>query len=68
MPRAIFAGVEMGGTKCICILGTEPNDILAQEVLPTGDPASTLESIAQVLERWSGSTAGVKSAMLVCCV
>lgn len=55
MPRAIFAGVEMGGTKCICILGTEPNDILAQEVLPTGDPASTLESIAQVLERWSGS-------------
>jgi len=55
MPSAIFAGVEMGGTKCVCILGSGPNDILAQEVLPTGDPAATLGAIAQVLERWQAS-------------
>ncbi len=48
----MFAGVEMGGTKCVCILGSGPNDIRAEEVLPTRDPTTTLESIAQVLERW----------------
>jgi fructokinase len=55
MPTAMYAGVEMGGTKCVCILGSGPNDIRAQEVLPTGDPATTLGAIAQVLERWQVS-------------
>jgi fructokinase len=55
MPSATFAGVEMGGTKCVCILGAGPNDIRAQEVLPTREPASTLGAIAEVLERWSAS-------------
>jgi fructokinase len=57
MPSATFAGVELGGTKCVCILGTGPNDIRAQEVLPTGDPATTLAAIAEVLERWNASLA-----------
>ena len=52
-PRsAIYAGVEMGGTKCVCVLGSGPDDIRAEEVVPTRDPAATLEDIAQVLERW----------------
>lgn len=55
MPTATYAGVEMGGTKCVCILGTGPTDIRAQEVLPTGDPATTLGAIAQVLERWQAT-------------
>jgi fructokinase len=33
-------------------LGTEPHDIVAEQVLPTGDSATTLEAIAQVLEGW----------------
>jgi fructokinase len=53
MPAAIFAGVEMGGTKCVCIVGTGPDDIRAQEVVPTRDPAATLSAIAQVLEHWN---------------
>jgi fructokinase len=57
MADAFFAGVEMGGTKCVCVLGTEPNDILAEQVLPTGDPATTLEAIAQVLEGWNATHA-----------
>jgi fructokinase len=55
MPSAIFAGVEMGGTKCICTLGTGPEDIRAQEVLPTRDPGTTLAAIADVLDLWSES-------------
>jgi fructokinase len=48
----VFAGVEMGGTKCICTLGTGPDDIRAQQTLPTCDPATTLAAIADVLEAW----------------
>jgi fructokinase len=55
MPTAIYAGVEMGGTKCVCILGSSPGDIRAQEIVPTADPATTLGAIAQVLERWQAS-------------
>ena len=48
----LLAGVELGGTKCICILGTGPDDIRAQERLPTTDPQTTLEQIERVLTGW----------------
>ncbi|HTC44989.1 MAG TPA: ROK family protein [Steroidobacteraceae bacterium] len=51
-PLPLLAGVELGGTKCICILGTGPSDIRAQVELPTGTPASTLQAIAGVLDDW----------------
>ena len=47
-----LAGIEMGGTKCVCTLGTGPDDIRAQQTLPTRDPATTLGAIGEVLERW----------------
>ncbi len=49
----VWAGVELGGTRCRCILGTGPSDIRAEEELPTRDPATTLPAIAAVLTRWS---------------
>jgi fructokinase len=52
MSSAILAGIEMGGTKCVCTLGTGPNDIRAQQTLPTRDPATTLPAIADLLDRW----------------
>ena len=61
MPTTTFAGIEMGGTKCICILGRGPDDIREQQVVPTADPASTLEAIARVLERWSAASAGFQA-------
>jgi fructokinase len=51
----MFAGIEMGGTKCVCILGSGPDDIRAQEVVPTSDPAATLGAIALLLEHWNTS-------------
>jgi fructokinase len=48
----MLAGVEMGGTKCVCTLGTGPEDIRAQVALPTLDPNTTLDSIAAVLQKW----------------
>jgi fructokinase len=51
---AIFAGVEMGGTKCVCTLGTGPDGILDQQTIATTDPQTTLAAIAALLEEWSG--------------
>lgn len=53
LPSAGFAGVELGGSKCVCILGTGPGDVRDEQVLPTRDPATTLAAIAQVLECWN---------------
>jgi fructokinase len=48
----MLAGVELGGTKCICILGTGPLDIRAQVEVPTQAPAPTLAAITMVLDGW----------------
>ena len=52
MANKLLAGVELGGTKCVCILGTGPDDVRAQERLPTGEREETLRQIEAVLERW----------------
>lgn len=48
----LLAGVELGGTKCVCILGTGPDDVRALERLPTGERESTLRQVEAQLERW----------------
>jgi fructokinase len=49
----LLAGVELGGTKCVCILGTGPDDVRAVERLPTGNEREeTLRQIEGVFERW----------------
>lgn len=52
MSATLLAGVELGGTKCVCILGTGPDDIRARVTLPTLDPDTTLDSIAAVIQKW----------------
>jgi len=47
-----LAGIELGGTRCRCVAGTGPDDIEAEEEVPTRDPASTLSALARVLQRW----------------
>lgn len=52
----LLCGVELGGTKCVCLIGTGPEDIIAQTALPTGsDSAATLHQIAEVLRNWKAS-------------
>jgi fructokinase len=48
----LFGGVELGGTKCVCLLGTGPDDIRAQSSVATGtDPQAALGAIIDELER-----------------
>lgn len=50
-----LAGVELGGTWCRCIAGTESGDARAEREIPTRDPQTTLAAIATGIEGWQGS-------------
>lgn len=53
--RNATAGVELGGTKCVCTLARSPDEVIEQVTIPTTAPEATLEGIAAVLERWRGA-------------
>jgi len=50
--RPLLAGVELGGTKCVCIIGSGPGDIRDQVSVPTGERDSTLARINSILDGW----------------
>jgi len=51
--KPLLAGVELGGTKCVCLIGTGPDDIRAQISIPTGeDSEATLGRIETTLRDW----------------
>ncbi|GAA4769685.1 ROK family protein [Stakelama sediminis] len=54
--RQPLAGVELGGTKCICTLATGPDAILDQETIATTTPWETLPAIVETLENWQRSS------------
>ena len=47
--RPLIAGLELGGTKCVALLASGPDDVRARETIPTRDPESTLAAIDSVL-------------------
>ena len=52
----LLGGVELGGTKCVCLIGTGPDDIRAQRSIPTGsDPVATLGGIEATLRDWQAT-------------
>ena len=44
-----YAGVELGGTKCVCTLARSPDSIVRQETIPTTSPEETLGAIERQL-------------------
>jgi fructokinase len=42
MTTPVFGGIEAGGTKVVCAVGTGPDDLRAEMVIPTTAPADTL--------------------------
>ncbi len=55
-----YAGIELGGTKCVAILARGPGQVIARESLPTTLPEETLGGLVDVLERWQ-STEGIEA-------
>jgi fructokinase len=54
MSDPLIAGVELGGTKVICVLAGGPDDVRDRVSIPTTTPDETLGAVEQVLRRWSG--------------
>jgi len=55
-PKPLLGGVELGGTKCVCLIGTGPDDIRAQMSIPTGgDANATLSRIEAILRDWNAA-------------
>jgi fructokinase len=52
MDAETYAGVELGGTKCIAILASGPERILAREMVATSTPDETLGKISEILSGW----------------
>jgi len=48
----LVAGVELGGTKCVCVLAAGPEQVLAEERVPTTSPAETMGAIERILDGW----------------
>jgi fructokinase len=48
--KPLLGGIELGGTKCVCVIGTGPDDIRARIAVPTrNDPDATLRHVEEVL-------------------
>ena len=53
----LIAGIELGGTKVICILASSPEAIEDRVSIPTTTPSETLAAVESVLDGWSGFVA-----------
>ena len=51
MTDTIVAGVELGGTKCIAVIGSA-NKIIARKRIVTGDADATLAALASYIRTW----------------
>jgi fructokinase len=48
----LYAGVELGGTKCVALLARGPDEVVARETVPTTSPEETLGRLAETLSGW----------------
>ena len=54
----MFGGVEAGGTKFVCVIGTGPGDIAETQRIDVADPANTIEAALDFFRR--GLAAGTQ--------
>jgi fructokinase len=47
-----YAGVELGGTKCVVILAHGPEQVIARKLIPTTSPDQTISCIESTLLGW----------------
>lgn len=52
LSQPLVAGVELGGTKCVCLLARSPEAVVDRRIVPTTSPDETLGAIESVLDEW----------------
>lgn len=55
--ESLFGGIEGGGTKFVCAVGTGPDDIRAETRFPTTTPAETLGRAIEFFRQFEGLSA-----------
>jgi fructokinase len=48
---SVYGGIETGGSKWQCAVGSAPDDLRAQETLPTTTPKETIDRVVAFFER-----------------
>lgn len=51
MTKALYGGVEAGGTKFICMVASDPENILEVKRIPTTNPQDTLDQVIQFFQQ-----------------
>jgi fructokinase len=49
--QPVYGGVEAGGTKWVCAIGTSPDDLRAETTIPTTGPRETIDRAVAFFER-----------------
>ena len=52
----IYGGIEGGGTKFVCAVGSSPNDIIDEIRFPTTTPDETLGKAVEYFKKFSTGT------------
>ncbi|MDH7639563.1 ROK family protein [Sphingomonas oryzagri] len=52
MNAPLIAGIELGGTKIVCVLASGPDRVIDEARVPTTTPEETLPAIEAVLDGW----------------
>ena len=55
----LFGGIETGGTKTVCAVGTGPDDIREEARFPTDNPDATIGGCIDMFKRWQPDLAAV---------
>lgn len=55
----MIAGLELGGTKCVAVLGGADGVIVERVSVPTTDPGATLSALEAVLDNWHFDALGI---------
>jgi len=59
----LYGGIEAGGTKFVCAIGSGPDDIRAEERFPTTLPAETIPRAIAFFHRWQDAGGPALSAI-----
>ncbi|HZL04453.1 MAG TPA: ROK family protein, partial [Coriobacteriia bacterium] len=51
----MIIGIETGGTKIVCAVGTSPTDMVEVVTFPTEEPETTLTAVARFVTKWRQS-------------
>jgi fructokinase len=57
--KRLYGGIEAGGTKFVCAIGTGPDDLLAIETIPTTTPAETFAQVIRFFRSASKPLAAI---------